>query len=557
MKRPDALWPRKLVHDTAHIFIPFAFAIFLLLLGGALLVSWGRLSNAVLVGFCVTAGILIGFFIICHLALYCTSAKEKCRDRDNKNNCQTSPHGSVLDARSVKLGSPRVCRSCLSGLSVHVPAVATFGGTTGILGVSYAQMSHERSEFNQVKLQPTIEEAPEEEDPDKSERVEQRSQELAGRNGRHDGQLSSSHSARPTQRKSQAGVEEELRIRSSRPMSHVSATVPPLNLGQHHRSSASGFYAFQNPVSPHPDSRGGPGILIQSLSEHTTRPALIANSVSSPAVLNNALLVNNAPTTPPQAEVQTRTGDQLPISIADTRTTSRDRNPPLPRTPPPRTVLTARQRAQQTAPKIGSPLRQSHQYVPYSPRDVGSPSRNRSRPPAFETHVVRFREPDLAGLIASGVIKVSPESHPPEWMLKYAPRFSSHRADIKIFDNFERKVVELRKSVDSIRRNRSRKAQVENIESVDGRRYYSNDSGYCTASSGLISTSPFGKISPKHGQDNPTCILPFYMPAWGCESSASPEGERSTLRRRSSVPELSSRFMVEKDNENWMDDESN
>lgn len=137
MRRQDVPWPRRTVHDTAFFFIPLAFAVFLLLLGSALLITWGRLSNAVLVGFCVTAGILIGFFVTCHLALYCTRAKEAgVRETGGKDNSGSSPPGSALDARSVKLGSPRVCRSCLGGLSVHVPAVATFGGPMRKLEVS-------------------------------------------------------------------------------------------------------------------------------------------------------------------------------------------------------------------------------------------------------------------------------------------------------------------------------------------------------------------------------------------------------------------------------------
>lgn len=139
MKRPDPSWPHRIVHDAAHLFIPFAFAAFLLLLGGALLITWGRLSNAVLVGFCVTAGLLIGFFIICHLALYCTWAKAKVED-EKKDESGSSSRGSVPDARSVKFGSPRVCRSCLGGLSVHLPAVATFDGMTGRTEVSLGHL---------------------------------------------------------------------------------------------------------------------------------------------------------------------------------------------------------------------------------------------------------------------------------------------------------------------------------------------------------------------------------------------------------------------------------
>lgn len=88
----------------------------------------------------MTAGILIGFFIICHLALYCTWVKEKAEGK-KKDASGSSPHESILDARSVKFGSPRVCRSCLGGLSFHVPAASTFGGMTGRLEVSCDQTS--------------------------------------------------------------------------------------------------------------------------------------------------------------------------------------------------------------------------------------------------------------------------------------------------------------------------------------------------------------------------------------------------------------------------------
>lgn len=66
-------WLRKAIRDTAYLFLPFTFVTFIILLGGVLLVTWGHLSNAVLVGFCVTAGLLIGFFLLCHLVLYCSA----------------------------------------------------------------------------------------------------------------------------------------------------------------------------------------------------------------------------------------------------------------------------------------------------------------------------------------------------------------------------------------------------------------------------------------------------------------------------------------------------
>ncbi|KAJ4403852.1 hypothetical protein N0V82_010596 [Gnomoniopsis sp. IMI 355080] len=377
-------------------------------------------------------------------------------------------------------------------------------------------------------------------------------------------------------------------------MSHLSATVPPLNLRQQHEHSAHGFYSFLNPASPHPDARGGPGILIESLTDPVTRHGLVATSISSPSGLKNTSMGLSAP---PQPGGGHRTDVHLRLTTPGPTGVTQARESP-PRTPLPHPDLAARQQAQQAAPRFSSLLRQSHQYVPYSPQDVGSPSPNRPRPngargreqlsriptsditqrsanarpttsrqthqalsdrheeaqgtpgeprlPRFETHVVRFREPDLAGLIVSGVIKVNPESHPPEWMLKYAPQFSSHKTDVEVLENLERRTVELRHSFDSIRRNRSHKAQVERVEGGGVRRYFSNDSGYCTASSGLAPIFTAGIMSGNHEEGSPPSNQPLLLPSWGPGSSTSSEGERRTLRRRSSVPELGSRFRVER-----------
>lgn len=172
--------------------------------------------------------------------------------------------------------------------------------------------------------------------------------------------------------------------------------------------------------------------------------------------------------------------------------------------------------------------------------------------------MVWLREPaDLAGLIASGVIKeMHWERGPPEWMLKYAPRFSSHKADVKVFDNAERHMVELEYSAESIRRNRSRRAEVESVGVDGGRRYRSNDSGYYTASSGLLSTPTTRRMEKGRNEQKLRCEEPALRPSWGRESSTSSEGERRTLQRRSSLPELSSRFRVERDDELEADDEA-
>lgn len=65
-------WPRKLAREAAYLVLPFTFVGFLVLLTGALLVTWGHLSAAVLIGFSVTAGLLVGLFLLCHLVVHCS-----------------------------------------------------------------------------------------------------------------------------------------------------------------------------------------------------------------------------------------------------------------------------------------------------------------------------------------------------------------------------------------------------------------------------------------------------------------------------------------------------
>lgn len=417
-----------------------------------------------------------------------------------------------------------------------------------------------------------------------------------------------SSSAGQTHQKDRARAEEDFKTIFSRPMSHLSAAVPPLNLGQHPRGSLGGFYAFQTPASPRPDPRGGPGILVQAQVGQVNHPSIV-NSFTSPTVLNNSRPRNS---TAPQPEVHLGTHGNPPLSRSDPTTHNVQSVKSPPRTPPTRTAFTGSQRARQSAPKIGSPLRESHPYIPYNPRDVGSPStthrpprpqgprgstnpaqtsttgdtlahqtrvdvssaaipqenqrttsgqqHNReaqeavedTHPSTFETHVVRFREPDLAGLIASGVIKVNPESRPPEWMLKYAPRFSSHKAGVQVVDNTERRTVKLRRSLNSVRRSRSHRAEIEIAGHGGGsggggsRRYFSNDSGYCTASSsGLLSTLTLDKRSRSIEKPKIWCEEPAPPSSWSQASSAfsSQTGVRA-LRRRSSVPELDSCFRL-------------
>lgn len=117
---PSPWWPRKFVHDMAHLFLPFILVTFLLVVGGVLLATWGRLSRGVLVGFCVTAGILVGLFVLCHLTLYCA----RVRGEEEKGRLVGGPTLSIsgpLDSPGptgipVKVTSPRACPHCCGGV---------------------------------------------------------------------------------------------------------------------------------------------------------------------------------------------------------------------------------------------------------------------------------------------------------------------------------------------------------------------------------------------------------------------------------------------------------
>lgn len=111
-------WPHKFIRDAAYLFFPFIFVAFLILLGGALLITWGNFSTAVLVGFCVTAGLLIGFFLLCHLVLYCSTwAAEENAETDPERGSPTS-FGRVLPTSHEQPLTPArrsqrmVCADC-------------------------------------------------------------------------------------------------------------------------------------------------------------------------------------------------------------------------------------------------------------------------------------------------------------------------------------------------------------------------------------------------------------------------------------------------------------
>lgn len=91
---------RKFLYDLAYKWTPLGFVVFLFIVCTALLSVSGKLSHAEVVGFCVTAGLLITFFATCHLILYCTRIKylvdlEKYRGENSTTSSSSHPGEGV------------------------------------------------------------------------------------------------------------------------------------------------------------------------------------------------------------------------------------------------------------------------------------------------------------------------------------------------------------------------------------------------------------------------------------------------------------------------------
>ncbi|CAN8095634.1 unnamed protein product [Discula destructiva] len=579
MKRPDPVWPRKIVRDIAYLFIPFAFAIFLLLLGVALLTTRGKLSNSALVGFCVTAGMLIGFFSICHLALYCTWAKEN--TKKTKNDRSSSDNGSLVIARPVKVESPRVCRKCMGGIpSSRLPAAATFGPPMR----------------NNAEVQAGVEEGSHQEEAIIRPQAEQNQ----------------------PQREGQIRNDPEDRVLQS--MSHASAEVAPLQISntpraRHRDERIRGLHTVGTPASPDLHSVAARPSLLPPLAFAQVSGPDRVTTPTSPANLNRLL-------TSTTSLRQARNSRSPSIGQHPTSPTTLQYAPPDPRPDdhrqplPPRTPslpsLSPAKHAKASQP--GSPLRQTQHAPPFSPQHIGLSPASQRRPvgprphppheteqlaalaitgdssyraaresvsqraisaeytnlqqqqqqatkptksykpyrsPAFraeETHMMLFRESDLLDLIARGVIRVKPESHPPAWMLltRFATRrsHSSPKSPCGVENHCETKAekdtAELSQPPPTVDPHKDVKTHLtlQALPKPPG----SVDSGYGSESSGPLSAATVmgpGEAEWLDGSRFARSALPAVR---STGSAVSFEEERRVLRRRDSVPELRARF---------------
>lgn len=83
---------RKVVRDVTYKWIPFLFVVLTVIVCTALLSTSGKPPRGIVVTFSVLAGLLVFFFLSCHLMVYCTGAKH---DMDlemaNSDNGNTDP----------------------------------------------------------------------------------------------------------------------------------------------------------------------------------------------------------------------------------------------------------------------------------------------------------------------------------------------------------------------------------------------------------------------------------------------------------------------------------
>ncbi|KUI60080.1 hypothetical protein VP1G_07286 [Cytospora mali] len=98
---------RKFLYDLTYKWTPLGLVVFLFIICTALLTVSGRLSRSEVVGFCVTAGLLIAFFATCHLALYCTRIKDQMdleKDQGDSSTTSSSPRpgGSASASKTPK-----------------------------------------------------------------------------------------------------------------------------------------------------------------------------------------------------------------------------------------------------------------------------------------------------------------------------------------------------------------------------------------------------------------------------------------------------------------------
>lgn len=216
------------------------------------------------------------------------------------------------------------------------------------------------------------------------------------------------------------------------------------------------------------------------------------------------------------------------------------------------------------------------------------------RPETTQTHTVLIEETELMDLVASGILKINPESNPPPWLLtdgngelvpaglSLSPPVQQYYNDVEILENAERKPVTITESPESVKRNKSHRVQVEGVV-VSGHRGPSGDSGYCTASPVVPHSASMSQLSKRHNNNEPRfweTTSPWSlhrrqvfspakrsfnlfsghervseMDSWSLRSRAE---QQRLLRRRSSAPSLGAQFRRawEDEGEDDADDEN-
>ncbi|ROV92641.1 hypothetical protein VSDG_06569 [Cytospora chrysosperma] len=84
----------EFLHDLVYKWTPLGLVVYLFIVCTALLSVSGKLTYAEVVGFCVTAGLLIAFFATCHLALYCTRIRDQMDLEKNHGNSSATSSNS-------------------------------------------------------------------------------------------------------------------------------------------------------------------------------------------------------------------------------------------------------------------------------------------------------------------------------------------------------------------------------------------------------------------------------------------------------------------------------
>ncbi|KAG6356620.1 hypothetical protein INS49_014494 [Diaporthe citri] len=83
---------RKVIRDVTYRWIPFLFVVLTVIVCTALLSTSGKPPRGIVVTFSVMAGLLVFFFLLCHLMLYCTGIKhEMDTEEGNGDNGNVDP----------------------------------------------------------------------------------------------------------------------------------------------------------------------------------------------------------------------------------------------------------------------------------------------------------------------------------------------------------------------------------------------------------------------------------------------------------------------------------